>query len=104
MNSRYSAIKLYRLTSGEDVIGTPQESDITGSVAIKKPFVLIPMQGKPGENVRIGFQPYIPYSEDEVIMIKKDNIICATNPGDNIKNAYEKNTTGLVKPDTKLIM
>ena len=47
MNSRYSAIRLYRLTSGEDVIGTPQESDIAGSVAIKKPFVLIPMQGQP---------------------------------------------------------
>ena len=35
MNSRYSEIRLYRLTSGEDVIGTPQESDIAGSVAIK---------------------------------------------------------------------
>jgi len=37
-------------------------------------------------------------------MIKKENIICTTNPGDNIKNAYEQNTTNLVKPDNKLIM
>ena len=99
------SVKLYRLTTGEDVVGAPQEKEHTQQhEAIKKPFVLIPMQGKPGENTRIGFQPYIPYSEDEIIMIKKDNIICTTNPGDNIKNAYEQNTTSLVKPDSKLIV
>ena len=37
-------IRLYRLSSGEDVIGTPQESDKANHVALKKPFVLIPMQ------------------------------------------------------------
>ena len=99
------SIKLYRLTTGEDVVGAPQEKEHTQQhEAIKKPFVLIPMQGKPGENTRIGFQPYIPYSEDEIVMIKKDNIICTTNPGENIRNAYEQNTTNLVKPDSKLIV
>ena len=42
-------IRLYRLSSGEDVIGTPQESDRANHVALKKPFVLIPMQGQPGK-------------------------------------------------------
>ena len=107
-------IRLYRFTTGEDVIGTPveegdplQEGEQENHIDfeyIKKPFVLIPMQGKPGENVRIGFQPYIPYTEDETVMVRKENIICTTNPGENITNAYEKNTTNLVKPDTKLIM
>ena len=32
-------IRLYRLSSGEDVIGTPQESDKANHVALKKPFV-----------------------------------------------------------------
>ena len=98
-------IKLYRLTTGEDIVGSPQDKEHTEThTAIKKPFVLIPMQAKPGENTRIGFQPYIPYSEDEIIMIKNDNIICTTNPGDNIKSTYEKNTTNLIKPDNKVIM
>jgi len=99
------SIKLYRLTTGEDVVGAPQEKEHTTThTAIKKPFVLIPMQGKPGENTRIGFQPYIPYSDDELVMIKKDNIICTTNPGENIKNTYDQNTTNLVKPNSKLIV
>ena len=63
-------IRLYRLSSGEDVIGTPQESDKAFHVALKKPFVLIPMQGQPGKPMQIGFHPYIPYTKDEVIHIK----------------------------------
>ena len=47
-------IRLYRLTTGEDVIGTPVKEDTTDSLqAIKKPFVLIPMQGQPGKPMQI---------------------------------------------------
>jgi len=96
-------IRLYRLTSGEDVIGTSTESDITGSVAIKKPFVLIPMQGQPGKPMQIGFHPYIPYTKDEVIHIKELNIITETTPDDNMLNAYQQNTGSLVTPKSKII-
>jgi hypothetical protein len=96
-------IRLYRLTSGEDVIGTSTESDIVGSVAIKKPFVLIPMQGQPGKPMQIGFHPYIPYTKDEVIHIKELNIITETTPDDNMINAYQQNTGSLVTPKSKII-
>jgi len=96
-------IRLYRLTSGEDVIGTSTESDITGSIAIKKPFVLIPMQGQPGKPMQIGFHPYIPYTKDEVIHIKELNIITETTPDDNMINAYQQNTGSLVTPKSKII-
>jgi hypothetical protein len=52
----------------------------------------------------IGFHPYIPYTKDEVIKIKKDNIITSTNPDTNLIDAYDKNTSSLVKPKTKLIV
>ena len=103
MNSRYSEIRLYRLTSGEDVIGTPQESDLHGHVAIKKPFVLIPMQGQPGKPMQIGFHPYIPYTKDEIIKIKKVNIITETNPDTHLLDAYEKNTSTIVTPSKSII-
>ena len=73
-------IRLYRLSTGEDVIGTPveegdplQEGELENHIDfeyIKKPFVLIPMQGQPGQPMSIGFHPYIPYTKDEVIKIK----------------------------------
>ena len=74
-------IKLYRLTSGEDVIGKPTDSNKANHIAITKPFVLIPMQGQPGKPMQIGFHPYIPYTKDKVIHIKEANIITETTPG-----------------------
>jgi len=97
-------IKLYRLTTGEDVIGTPVDKDTTElHQAIKRPFVLIPMQGQPGKPMQIGFHPYIPYTKDEVIKIKKSNIITETNPDTSLLDAYEKNTSSIVTPKSKII-
>ena len=96
-------IRLYRLSSGEDVIGTPQESDKAFHVALKKPCVLIPMQGQPGKPMQIGFHPYIPYTKDEVIHIKEANVITETTPDDNMINAYQQNTGQLVTPKSKII-
>jgi hypothetical protein len=97
-------IRLYRLTTGEDVIGTPVEEDTTElQQAIKKPFVLIPMQGQPGKPMQIGFHPYIPYTKDEIIKIKKANIVTETTPDDNMVNAYQQNTGQLVTPKSKII-
>ena len=97
-------IRLYRLTTGEDVIGTPVKEDTTDSLqAIKKPFVLIPMQGQPGKPMQIGFHPYIPYTKDEVIKIKKNNIIVETPPDNNMMDAYERNTSSLVTPKKSII-
>jgi hypothetical protein len=97
-------IRLYRLTTGEDVIGTPVKEDTTDSLqAIKKPFVLIPMQGQPGKPMQIGFHPYIPYTKDEVIKIKKNNIIVETTPDNNMMDAYERNTSSLVTPKKSII-
>jgi hypothetical protein len=97
-------IRLYRLTTGEDVIGTPVEEDTNQlQQAIKKPFVLIPMQGQPGKPMQIGFHPYIPYTKDEIIKIKKANIVTETTPDDNMVNAYQQNTGQLVTPKSKII-
>ena len=97
-------IRLYRLTTGEDVIGAPVEEDTTElQQAIKKPFVLIPMQGQPGKPMQIGFHPFIPYTKDEIIKIKKANIVTETAPDDNMVNAYQQNTGQLVTPKSKII-
>ena len=67
-------IRLFRLTTGEDLIGTPDKDTTTDDFqGIKQPFVLIPMQGEPGKPMKIGFHPYIPYTQDKVIKIKKAN-------------------------------
>ena len=96
-------IRLYRLTSGEDVIGTPVDSDKANHLALKKPYVLIPMQGQPGKPMQIGFHLYIPYTKDEIIHIKEANIITETTPDDKMIGAYQQNTGQIVTPKSKII-
>jgi|SRR5210317_266843 hypothetical protein len=97
-------IRLYRLTTGEDVIGLPIEEDTNETYqALKKPFVLIPMQGQPGQPMQIGFHPYIPYTKDEVIRIKQANIITESTPDQSLLDAYEKNTSTIVTPKKSII-
>lgn len=95
-------IKLYRLTTGEDVIGM-FEDETHLFEHVKKPYVLIPMQGQPGQPMQIGFHPYLPYSKDEVIKLKKANIICDATPTENIVEAYQKNTGSIVTPKKSII-
>ena len=97
-------IRLFRLTTGEDLIGTPDQDTTTDDFqGIKQPFVLIPMQGEPGKPMKIGFHPYIPYTKDEVIHIKAANIITDTKPDDNMIGAYQQNTGQIVTPKNKII-
>ena len=97
-------IRLYRLTTGEDVIGTPVEEDTNETYqALKKPFVLIPMQGQPGQAMQIGFHAYIPYTKDEVIKIKQANVITESTPDQSLLDAYEKNTSSIVTPKKSII-
>tara|TARA_Y100000004_G_C8867460_1_gene391756 strand:+ start:78 stop:395 length:318 start_codon:yes stop_codon:yes gene_type:complete len=104
-------IKLYRLTTGEDLIGKQlKDSDVEGENTnhidyhyIEKPFVLIPM--RQGTNqASIGFTPYIPYSQDKQIKIKDANVICITNPDSKLEDAYKENTSTIKSAKPNLIV
>ena len=98
-------IRLYRLSTGEELIGEPIKSETSEThLAIKKPFVLIPMHGQPGRPMQIGFHPYVPYTKDEIIKIKQTNIITETTPDDNMLNAYKQNTSPIVQAKPKIIV
>ena len=94
-------IRVFRLTTGEDLIGDKQESG-QDTTTIKKPFVLLPMQPAPGKPVSVGFTPYSPYANSDTITIKNANIISEVEPKTELANAYKKNTgTGIMEPTIK---
>ena len=94
-------IRVFRLTTGEDLIGDKQESG-QDTTTIKKPFVLLPMQPAPGKPVSVGFTPYSPYANSDTIDIKTANIISEVEPKTELANAYKKNTgTGIMEPTIK---
>ena len=94
-------IRVFRLTTGEDLIGDKQESG-QDTTTIIKPFVLLPMQPAPGKPVSVGFTPYSPYANSDTITIKTANIISEVEPKTELANAYKKNTgTGIMEPTIK---
>jgi hypothetical protein len=101
-----SSLKIFRLSTGEDVIGVKQNTSNTDSVDIKHPFVIIPMQSNPGGPVSLALTPYIPYADDDIVSIKRNNVIAEVNPKIEISNSYNQHLgTGIVQfPKPKLIV
>ena len=101
-------VKLYRLTTGEDVIGKTKEEifDESGNsthVIIEKPYVIIPQQEAPGKPVTLGFHSYIPYGKCDEVIFKNENIITSVQPNDELKKTYQQNTGGIVEVEKQLI-
>jgi len=101
-------VKLFRLTTGEDVIGKLKEelfdeNGISTHVVLEQPFVIIPQQEAPGKPVTLGFHQYIPYGKCDEVTFKQDNIVTSVEPNDELKKTYQANTGGIVEVEKQLI-
>lgn len=89
-----SEVKIFRLSTGEDVIGQKLENKNTDynteTTLIKQPFVIVPMQSKPGGPISLALTPYSPYAEEDSVTIKNNNIVSEVNPKVDIKNSYNQ--------------
>ena len=97
-------VKLLRLTTGEDVVAEVTFSDDV-TTTIKKPFVLIPMaqNQSSGEETRLFFSPFIPFAENEEMIIKEENIITVNDPKSEIKDNYLQYVGAIVPVEKKVI-
>ena len=97
-------VKLLRLTTGEDVVAEVTFSDDV-TTTIKKPFVLIPMaqNQSSGEETRLFFSPFIPFSENEEMIIKEENIITVNEPKSEIRDNYLQYIGAIVPVEKKII-
>ena len=101
-------VKLFRLTTGEDVIGKIKEeifdeNGISTHMILQKPFVIIPQQEAPGKPVTLGFHQYIPYGKCDEVTFKQNNIVTSVDPNDELKKTYQANTGGIVEVEKQLI-
>ena len=93
-----SNLKIFRLSTGEDVIGQKIDNNNSEVTDIKQPFVIVPMQSKPGGPVSLALTPYMPYAEEDTVSIKKNNIVAEVNPKTEIGNSYHQQLgTGIVQ-------
>lgn len=80
------AIKILKLTSGEDIICDYEETD--GKCVIEKPAKLLMVPTEDG-GMGIGIMPWIPFTDDKQFEIKKECIMLEPmDPSRDIKNEY----------------
>ena len=88
-------VKIIRLVSTEELIGDWNEETKT----ITNPVVMIPVAKD-----QLGFQPWIPYSEEEEMTFKEQHIVVVLTPDNKLQNEYNRVFgSGLVVPEDKII-
>lgn len=90
-------MKLIRLSTGEEVITRiTQEDECT--VTIEDGIMLLPA----GEG-KIGFVPFMPYSNGEPIAISRSHIMFVTEPNEDLEAQVRQMTTGIEVPSKTII-
>ena len=88
-------IKIVRIVSGEELIGDWNKETNT----ITNPVVMIPIAKD-----QLGFQPWIPYSEEEEMTFKEQHIVVVLTPDTKLQNEYNRVFgSGLLVPEDKII-
>jgi hypothetical protein len=95
-------VKILRLTTGEDVIAKVV-TETPDHITIAKAFVIIPRQSAPGQPVQLMMSLYMPYTEEETLLIKSINVVTQVEPKSEILASYQQNTGSLLTPDKSLI-
>ena len=88
-------VKIIRLVSTEELIGDWNEETKT----VTNPVVMIPVAKD-----KLGFQPWIPYAEEEEVPLKEEHIVVVLTPDKKLQNEYNRvYGSGLIVPDENLI-
>ena len=89
-------VKIIRLVSTEELIGDWNEETKT----ITNPVVMIPVAKD-----QLGFQPWVPYSEEEEMVLKEQHIVVVLTPDKKLQNEYNRvYGSGLIVPDADKII
>ena len=89
-------IKVVRLISGEELIGDwNEETNI-----ITNPVIMVPVS-----KAQLGFSPWIPYVEEEEVLLKEQHIVTILTPDNKLQNEYNRiYGSGLIVPDVDRII
>ena len=97
-------IRLFRMRSGEDVIGDVV-SENQEFINVEKPAVLMPMPDGRGGTVQMGMVPWQPFSKSKDFQIPRDWIVTDTEPADDIADGWRSNFgSGIDVPKQSMLL
>ena len=75
------SVRLIRIFGGEELLA--KVTDNGDTISVKNPAVLLPM----GEG-KLAFAPWLPYADEEEIVLKKEHIVFDIAPAVELMNQY----------------
>lgn len=97
------AIKLFRLVTGEEIIGQCDDASDSKTFKIENPCILAIAMGQNGQPA-LNMQPWTLFSDEKYITIKDDHVIFTTGVDIKIQNKYnEIFGSGIVIAQPKII-
>ena len=71
-----------------------------GNFTFEKPVVIIPTQAAPSQPVQLMMTPYMPYADEDKIIIAQDKVVTTVKPKKEILASYQKNTSSIITAGT----
>lgn len=91
------AIKIVRMSTGEDVLADIVES--LDGVKLENAVVIVPTQ-----EGRVTFVPYSPFTEQgEEINVKMDKVVFIANANKEFEDQHKKMFGGIITPDSRIV-
>lgn len=95
-------IRLFKLVTGEEVIGDFGEATFHGGGV--KPFAMAEQLTKPfqvlemlqGQNIVLMLRPYFRGGTCDVLWIKPEHVIQSVTPSEGLLDVYRQQTSGIV--------
>lgn len=89
-------VKVVRLITGEDIIGTTSQKD--GKTSVKNPYIIYPTSApEAGKSVKFGMFTYIPYAETEEIFFDSDKILTIVEPKQDLLASYKQSVSKILQ-------
>lgn len=81
-------VKLFRLVSGEEIMGELKNLEGSSKLEIKNPAMIIMQQS--GQGVAMGLMPFMPYAESNLVTFQADKIVAECEADVKLINEYNR--------------
>ena len=96
-------IKIIKLTTGEELIGDVEDKGLWYSVKNAVLVAIVPSRTNP-QQPSIGLAPWLPYAENDPILISKNSVVYEAKPVKEMISNYSSIFSGIITaPKTLLV-
>ena len=96
-------IRIMKLITGEELLGDVTDQGLTYSIKNAVIVALVPSRANP-QQPSIGLAPWMPYAENDPVIIAKQHVVYDAKPVKEMVNNYNSIFGGIITPPKTLLV